>query len=169
MRHARSLGFDNLEARQLLSKIHHAASPPAEVAAPLSLAGTLVANHKLATISTDAYGDQTTITPVAGVLAGVGMVRGSWDESTDMNGNYLGPDSIQLHNNKGTFVIGFDATTVGQAAMTPQGMVYNGAAIELVDGTGAYAEATTSGFLQMNTNARQTVVTSLTLTSGTSS
>jgi hypothetical protein len=174
MRKTRSLGFDDLEARKLLTKVHHAAlhvapvlasSSPAEV---LALDGTLVANNKAATILTDGYGDQTTATPVSGVLAGLGMVHGTWDETVDGNGKYLGPDEIQLHTSKGSFIVAFDATTLGQGAPTAQGMVYNGAAVEVVDGTGAYAKASATGFIQENTNAKQTVIESLALNNGSS-
>jgi hypothetical protein len=171
MRHARSLGFDDLEARKLLTaKVgHHLAAhsepaiafPPAEVAIPLTLDGTLTANVKAATIVTDSYGDQTTVTPVSGVLAGVGAVRGTWNESANVEQQYLGPDSIQLHNAKGSFVLAFDATALGQGEQTPQGTVYPGAALQFAHGAGAYAKLSVSGFIQENTNARATVVESL--------
>jgi hypothetical protein len=176
MRHVRPLGFDDLEARKLLTKVHHAAvhadpvpaSPPAQVAAPLVLDGTLAANNKAAQVITDDYGDQTTATPVSGVLGGLGVVRGTWDESADQYGNYLDPDTIQLHNSKGSFVLAFDATTTGQGQQTAQGIVYDGATQQLEDGTGAYARASESGFIQMNLKPRGSVVESLTVSSNKS-
>jgi hypothetical protein len=184
MRHVRSLGFDDLESRKLMTKVHPAAAhidpfPPAsstpptaaEVAAPqtLTLQGTLTANTKAARIITDDFGDQTTATPVSGVLAGIGLVHGTWDESADEAQQYLGPDSIQLHNSKGSFVIGFDATSLGQSVQTSQGTVYPGAGLQLDNGTGIYANATASGYVQEVTNARQTVIEGLTLSGNTSS
>jgi hypothetical protein len=173
MRHVRPLGFDDLESRKLLTKLHHAAvhadpapaSRPAEVAAPLVLDGTLVVNSKAAQVLTDDLGDQTTASPVSGVLGGLGRVRGTWDESVDQYGEYLDPDTIQLQNSRGSFVLAFDATTTGQGQQTAQGMVYNGAPQQLEDGTGAYAKASESGFIQMNAKPRGTVVASLTVSS----
>jgi hypothetical protein len=165
MRHVRSLGFDDLEARKLLTTVHHAAvhaitkpaSPPKEVAGPLALDGSLAVNNRSAWVSTDQFGDQTTATPVSGVLGGLGVVRGTWDESVDQNGAYLNPDTIRLHNSKGSFVIAFDATAFGQSP--------NGASQHLEGGTGAYARASESGFVQLNTNPKETVVESLTVSS----
>jgi hypothetical protein len=176
MRHARPLGFDDLEARKLLTKVHHAAvqaepkpaSAPSEVAVPLTLEGTLSADTKASKIITDDFGNQTTATPVSGVLTGVGQVRGTWDESADSAEQYLGPDSIQLHNSKGSFVLGFYATALGESEQTAQGTVYPGASVQIADGTGAYANATVSGFVQEATNARETVVRGLTLSTGAS-
>lgn len=155
-----------------MTRIHHPVAhvaplpgnPPAHVATPLALQGTLIVHTRASKIVYDAYGDQVTATPVSGYLSGVGHVRGTWDESVDGNGKYLGPDSIQLHNSKGSFVLGFDATTLSRTEQTAQGTIYPGATLLLDNGTGAYDGASTSGFLQENTNARHTVVTSLTLT-----
>ncbi len=176
MRHVRSLGFDDLEGRQLLSRVHHLALhthplPASSIATPgasLALSGTLSANTRASTVTYDSLGDQTTVTRVSGVLSGVGLVHGIWNESVDINQKYLGPDSIQLHSARGSFVITFDATTLGQGQSTPQGTVYNGAVQHLVNGKGLYAGASETGFIQENTNARHTVVQSLTLSPGTS-
>ena len=85
-----------------------------------------------------------------------------------MNGNYLDPDTIQLHTSKGSFVIAFDATTLGQGVQAANGTVFYGASQQLEDGTGAFARSSESGFIQVNTNAKETVVESLTLSSGNS-
>ena len=55
------------------------------------------------------------------------------------------------------WVIAFDATTFGQGP--------NGASQHLEGGTGAYARASESGFLQLNTNPKETVVESVTVSS----
>ncbi len=172
MRPTRSFGFDTLEGRMLLSKVHHPAlhaapvpassSPPPQVASPMTLTGTLTANGK-ATVQYDSYGDQVTVTPVSGTLSGVGAVRGTWDESVDGSGKYLGPDSIQLHDAHGSLVVGFDATALANPVTTPQGTTYPGASFQVDNGQGAFAGATASGSIQETTNARHTQITGFTL------
>ncbi len=173
MSHARSLDFDDLEGRKLLTAAHHAAVHPdhrpasaaAHVAGPIALDGTLVVDAKAAKTSTDAYGDLTKETPVHGFLNGIGAVHGIWAESADLNGTYLGPDKIQLNTPRGSFMIAFDDTTFGQGIQTPQGTVYDVAAQQLVDGTGAFARVSESGSIQQATNANESVVQSFTLSS----
>jgi hypothetical protein len=177
MRHVRSLGFDDLEARKLLTKVHHAVEPAdpkpasstAEVAAPITFQGTLNVVNKSASVITDDFGNQTTATPVSGFIDGIGAVQGTWDESADSAEQYLGPDSIQLHNSKGSFVLGFYATELGQSEETAQGtLVYPGANVAVDNGTGAYAKISGSGFIQEITNAKETVIKGLSLNGGPS-
>jgi hypothetical protein len=178
MRHARSLGFDALEARKLLTKVHHPAlsanavpaSSTAEISAPITFQGTLNIANKSSSIVTDDLGNQTTVVPVSGYIDGIGAVKGTWDESADSAEQYLGPDSIQLHNSKGSFVLGFYATQLGQSEQNPQGTIlYPGANVQVDDGTGAYANIKGSGFVQEMTNAKETVIEGLSLSGGPSS
>ena len=168
MRHARNPVFDDLEGRQLLSTVHHAALPQ-DTAGPLELDGTLTVDARAAKVSLDDFGDQTTETPVSGVLGGLGLVHGTWDESADINGAYLGPDTIRLHNSRGSFVIEFDDTTFGQGIPTAQGRVYDVAHQQLQEGTGAFVRASEAGLIRQTTDAKETTVESFTLTSNRSS
>jgi hypothetical protein len=161
MRHVRSLDFDGLETRKLMTKAH-AAHP----AVPLVLDGTLAVDQKAATTTTDYAGDTLKATPVSGVLGGVGKVKGVWNEGADYYGDSLGPDTIQLHNPQGTFVISFDTAKLGKVHRTPQGGYFDGLPQQVHGGTGAYARATESGSIVVNTNAARTSAQSLTLSTG---
>ena len=94
MSHVRSLCFEALEERKLLSRGHIVAhAKHAAVATPLVLNGTLTVDNKATTTSMDDQGDTTTSIPVAGQLGTLGEVRGIWNESADSEGDYLGPDT----------------------------------------------------------------------------
>lgn len=171
MRHVRSLGFDHLEARKLLTtSAHHALalSPPKIVTVPVVLDGTLAVDNNAASMSTDDYGDTTTSTPVAGVINGLGKVRGVWNESADSFGDYLGPDTLRLRDPQGVFVLTFNTAKLGKAQKTPQKTYYYQFPQQLAAGTGAYVKATESGTIDLNTNAARNTVESLTLATGTS-
>jgi hypothetical protein len=177
MRHVRSLGFDDLEARKLLTKVHHAtltadavpSASTAEISAPITFQGTLNIANKSSSIITDDLGDQMTVVPVSGDIDGIGAVKGTWDESADAAEQYLGPDSIQLHNSKGSFVLGFNATELGQSEQSAQGtVVYPGANLQVNNGTGAYANLKGSGFVQELTNAKETVIEGFSFSGGPS-
>jgi hypothetical protein len=169
MRHDRALGFDALETRQLLSKAHHVAAhiAPAVAAVPLVLDGTLNVNNKGASVATNADGSSTTSTPVAGVLAGLGQVHGLWNESVDSFGEYQGPDTIQLRDPQGSFVVAFSTANLGKAHRTAQGDVFHPLTQRVYNGTGAYARASESGSLEMNTNNAGKVIVSMTLSTPT--
>ncbi len=73
MRHVRSLGFEDLEARKLLStaKAHPAAHRTvhsAPVTVPLVLDGTIKVDNGAASSVTNLDGSTTTSTPAAGTL-----------------------------------------------------------------------------------------------------
>jgi hypothetical protein len=166
MRHVHPLGFEDLEVRMLLStKAHHAVAhtAPAAVTVPLVLNGTLTVDQKAASASEDDLGDLTTSIPVAGELAGLGEVRGFWNHSDDSFGDYLGPDTIQLRDSQGTFVIVFNDANPGKAHRTATGAVFNPIPQRVHGGTGAYARASESGTIALSTNAARTVVESITL------
>ena len=110
MRHLRSLCFESLEERKLLSRAHFGAHVrPAVTATSLVLTGTLRVHNNAATTSTDAQGDVMTSTPVVGQLGTMGPVRGTWNETSGQYGDYMGPDTLQLHTSKGSFIVAFSA------------------------------------------------------------
>ena len=107
-----------------------------------------------------------TSTPVAGQLGTLGEVRGIWNESADEYGDYLGPDTMQLHNAKGSFVVAIQRTK--HRAVTPSRGRCRPSTVDPSspsDGTGAYARAKESGTIELTTNsARTTSSLSMTLT-----
>jgi hypothetical protein len=164
MRHVRSLDFDALETRQLLTKAHLVAhSAPAVAMVPLVLDGTLAVDNSATSTTMNDDGGTTTSIPVAGVLAGLGKVRGIWNESVDSFGDYVGPDTIQLHDPHGTFVVAFSTANPGKAQRTAQGTVFHEVAQRVHGGTGTYAKASESGTIELNTNPARTLVKSLTM------
>ena len=169
MSHVRSLCFDALEERKLLSAGHIVAHPKhAVVATPLVLNGTLAVDSKGTTTSMDEQGDTTTSTPVAGQLGTLGKVRGVWNESADSEGDYLGPDTLQLHNAKGSFTVAFNADNPGQLHRIAGGGVYYEHPQLVSGGARAYARAKESGSIELTTNTVRTVVESMTITTQSS-
>jgi hypothetical protein len=169
MRHVRSLGFEAMEARKLLTAAHHAVTHAAQVAAsvPLELDGTLTVDTKAASTTMNTDESMTTSTPVAGVFSGLGQVRGVWNTSVDSQGNYDGPDTLRLHDPKGAFVVIFNDGNPGRAHRIPHGAEYNPLFQKIYGGTGAYARASESGTIQLSTNAALKAIESMTLTTGT--
>ena len=170
MSHVRSLHFDSLEARKLLTKTHLATvhSVPAVVAAPLVLSGTLTVDNKAGTSMTNLDGSTTNMVPVAGRLGALGEVRGVWNESLDSFGDYEGPDIIQLHAAKGTFTITFSNATPGPTHTTAAGAVYYQHSQRAGLGTGVFKSESETGSIQLVLNHAKTVVQSMVLdTTGT--
>jgi len=165
MSHVRSLHFEALEARRLLTKAHivaaHAAA--AAVAAPLVLNGTLTVDNSAATTTMNANSTSTTSTPVVGQLGSLGKVRGVWNETADAFGNHTGLDTLRLHDAKGGLIIIFDNETSVNARPYAHGDVYYQHGQRLYDATGAYAGATESGSIDLITNKAKTHVVSLAL------
>jgi hypothetical protein len=169
MSHARSLCFDALEERKLLSRGHVVAhARHAVVATPLVLNGTLTVNNRGTTTSMDEQGDTTTSTPVAGQLGTLDEVRGIWNESADSEGDYLGPDTLQLHNTKGSFVVAFNADSPGQLHRIAGGAVFYDHPQLVTGGTRAYARVKESGSIDLTTNTARTVVQSMTISTQSS-
>jgi hypothetical protein len=166
MRQVRSFGFEGLETRMLLSKAHLAMAHAVHAAAtvPLVINGTLTVDHQAAATSTDSEGDLTTSMPVAGELGTLGEVRGVWNESEDAYGDYLGPDTIQLHDSHGTFDVAFNNATPGKAHPTAQKAVFYQHPQQVFAGTGDYARASERGTIELNTNNARTGIASVTLT-----
>lgn len=168
MRHVRSLDFDALEARKLLTKAHPAVvhADHAVVTVPLELNGTLAVDMKQAVTISNADGSETTATPVAGTLSGVGEVRGVWNVTADTYGDYIGPDTLQLRDSKGTFVVAFNDANPGRAHKTADGFEFKPLRQRVHGGTGAYARATETGTLVMSTTSAKVGIQSLTLATG---
>ncbi len=167
MRHVHSLGFDALETRDLLSKTHVAAAhaTPAAAPVPLVLSGTLSVDNNGATATMNADGSSTTVIPVAGRFGALGEVRGVWDNSVDPYGNYMGPDTLYLHDAKGGFILTFnDLNTAGRHPLG-NGAVDFVHTQRLYKGSGGYAGASESGTIQLDTNKAKSLIVSLTLAS----
>jgi len=164
----RSLCFEALEARRLLSRTHvvpHAR--PAMMASPLVLDGTLTVENKATTTTMNLDGSTTTSVPVAGQLGTLGEVHGVWTESVDTYGDPTGPDTLQLHDAKGTFLVAFNEQNAGREHRLAGGAVDYAVAQRVYDGTGAYARASESGSIELTTNSARTVVQSMTLNTQT--
>jgi hypothetical protein len=172
MRHARSLEFDGLEARKLLSRahapvVHHAVK--AEVATvPLVLNGTLTVDNKAAQeTSTNGFGGETISTPVSGVLSGVGKVHGQWNENLGSFGDYLGANVLVLQNKQGSFMISFGTENAKNSTRTAKGFIFAPIPQHIVSPTGAYAHSAETGSIVLNTNASRELVLNMSLSSAT--
>ncbi len=169
MSHVRSLCFDALEERKLLSRGHVVAhAKNAVVATALVLNGTLTVNNRGTTTQMDEQGNTTTSTPVSGQLGVLGEVHGIWNESADSDGDYVGPDTLQLHNATGSFIVAFNANNPGQLHRIAGGAVYYEHPQHIAAGTGAYARVEESGSIELTTNKARTVVESMTLSTTSS-
>jgi hypothetical protein len=80
MRCIRSLRFDDLEARKLLTTTH-VAVPLALT--PLPINGTLAVNLNTASQVENDDGSETTSVSVSGRLGTLGKVTGEWNQSID--------------------------------------------------------------------------------------
>lgn len=159
MRHVRSLCFESLEDRKLLSRAHlvtHA--KPAATAAPLVLNGTLNVDNKALTTSMDDQGDVMTSIPVAGQLGTIGKVHGVWNEMSDQFGDYMGPDTVQLHTAKGSFVVAFSEQNTDAIHHLAGGVTESIHPEITSDGTGAYARERGTGTITLTSNSGSTVV-----------
>lgn len=167
MKHTRSIGFEALEGRMLLSTAHVARdrAPRREtVAVPLVLTGTLAVDSTAATTATDDMGDSINETPVAGNLGTLGKVRGTWYETFDQYGDYMGPDTIQLRNAKGTVVVAFndqDATSAHGTKHGAESYVYPQRGLA---GGGAIGRGEETGTVELNTNPGRTSIQTMVIT-----
>ncbi len=168
MSHFRALSFEALEARKLLSRVHIVAhTRPAVSATPLVLDGTLTVANNAATTSMNDDGSTTTSVPVAGQLGTLGKVHGVWEESTDEYGDPIEPDTLELHDAKGTVVVAFNGQNVGRGHHLAGGAVNYDVAQRVLDGAGAYTRAPESGSIELTTNSARTLVQSMTLNTQT--
>jgi hypothetical protein len=168
MRYARSLVFDALETRKLMSAGHHAAAHAKARDVPagtMVLSGTLTVNNALALSSDDASGDVQTATPVSGRLAGLGAVRGTWYEDTDEYGDYLPPDNIYLRTSEGTIVIAFNSQEPTKESDARHGAVTYDFAQLARGETGTYTNYTESGTIDLTSNSARNAVKTMELQS----
>jgi hypothetical protein len=165
MSRVHSLHFESLEARELLSAAHtakaHAKAAVATV--PLVLNGTVNVNNGAAQSDQNLDGGYTTSVPVSGQLGALGQVTGIWYESSDSMGDYLGPDTITLHDSQGVFTIAFNNGSSGPAHRTGPHSVYYQHKLQIEGGSVAYAGDTGSGTIDLNMNPAHTKVQSITL------
>jgi hypothetical protein len=166
MSYARSLVFESLEERKLLSNAHVAAAhaKPAAVMTPLVLSGTLTVDSKAASTTVNDDDSTTTSIPVSGQIATLGKVHGIWDESADQFGDYEGPDTIQLRGAKGMVVIAFSNANPGPAYHNGNGSVSYQHPQIFDGGTRAYSRGAESGSIVLTTNAAHNAIASMTLT-----
>jgi hypothetical protein len=166
MNRLRTLGYDALEDRKLLSTAHVSAhSRPAIVVTPLVLNGTLTADSKAATTTMDEEGDTTTMIPVAGQLGALGEVRGTWSETQDEYGDYMGPDTVRLHDSNGTFVVAFSEQNTKTFHHLAGGTLESVHPEHTSEGSGAYVHSKGSGTIALTTNAARTAIQTMTLSS----
>lgn len=172
MKRVHSLRFDTLETRQLLSTTHaavahgaHGARAARATTVPLVLNGTLTVNNNpaLTSITTNVDDSMTTSVQVSGQLGPLGEVHGVWSTSVDEFGDYDGPDTLVLHNSKGSFGVAFNDQNAKPTAAKAHGALSYEHAQVVLGGNGAYARATESGSIEVNTNAARTEIVSLTL------
>jgi hypothetical protein len=166
MSYARSLVFESLEDRMLLSKAHVAGAhaKPAAVTTPLVLSGTLTVDSKAASTTVNEDDSTTTSIPVSGQIATLGKVHGIWDESADQFGDYEGPDTIRLRGAKGMVVIAFSNANPGPAYHNGNGSVSYQHPQIFDGGTRAYSRGAESGSIVLTTNAAHNSIESMTLT-----
>ena len=167
MKRDHALGFDALETRKLLTKVHVAAAHPATAVAatPVVITGTLTVNMKAATSILNGDSSTTSSAPVSGRLGSYGKVQGTWNETVDAFGAYEGPDWVQLQskNPKGSFIIAFNNNNPGSPTPIGHGTGMYQHAQHLYNGTGAFAKATESGSIEVLENTKTKDVESLVL------
>ena len=171
MRNVRSLGFDSLEGRKLLTAAHHAAhhaAVHAAAVAPLALTidGTLNLdqNPNDQSQSTDVDGDTTTSTAVAGVLGTLGKVRGYWNTERRRVRRLHGARHDPASQRQGSDRDRIQQRDHGQSPEDRDwGHLLPASPAFFLAGSGVYAKATESGTINVNSNKARTGIASLTL------
>jgi hypothetical protein len=166
MKPSRSFGFETLESRMLLSSgqvtaARRAARADRAAASAVVLSGTLTVISKNAIMETDDDDDSINETPVSGTLGALGAVHGVWTESYDEYGDYLPPDTIALHNSKGTIVLAFNDQNMLHSGADKKGPETFEYAEHVQSGTGAYAHASETGSLVLTTNTTRTDIATM--------
>ena len=165
MRQDRSLRFECLEDRSLLSTVHYSAAHHAAATVPVVLSGTLSVNNHATTSAMNGDGSSTVTAPLKGQVGGMGQVRGIWEETTDSFGGFSGPDMIRLHNAKGTVVLTFDNQNSASPHRDANGAFYYEHTQRALGGTGAFAHAAESGTIQLLMRTPKANVNSIVLNS----
>ena len=158
MIHGRSLSFEALEERKLLSRGHIGSCQASGRRDPVVLNGTLTSQNKGTTVSMDDQGDTTTSIPVSGQLGTLGRCPRNLERERRFRGGLPRARTLQLHNAKGSFIVAFNADNPGQLHRIAGGGVYYQHPQLVSGGTRAYARATESGTIELNTNSARTVV-----------
>lgn len=169
MSRRRTLLFDPLETRELLSRMHHPMAhlhrgrpAAAMVRKPLSLSGTLTVENQATATNSNQLGGTSTAIPIRGQLAGIGPVHGVWLENSDSMGNYVGPDTITIRAPHGAFTIAFSNASSGPAHRIGK-MVYYQHVQHVISSSGVFAHSTETGSINLNLSPSQANVDSLTL------
>jgi hypothetical protein len=169
MKHSHWPDFEALEARKLLSRAHAAIAHAQPAAAgPIVLNGTLTVDNKAATTEMNADGSSTTVFPVSGQLGALGTVHGLWDNSVDAYGDYLGPDTLSVHNAKGGVLLTFNNQNTSGGHAPVHGPASYTHTQRLDRATGAYGRASETGTITLATNKARSLVVSLSLVSRSS-
>jgi hypothetical protein len=165
MRHVHSLGFDDLEARKLLSKAAIAGphTTPAVIATPIELNGSLAIDNNAASQTTNADGGTTTMTPVTGRLDTLGKVHGVWSETIDPYGDIEGLDALRLRGPKGMIVLEFNNASPGPAHKAAHGAVYYTETQVIGASSGGYAGSTETGSIELYPNSGRSEITNFVL------
>ena len=166
MKHDRSLGFETLESRQLLSSGQLAVADTAPTSpGSLVLNGTLHVSYgpQESSLTTNPNESLTRTVAVAGHLGSLGRVRGTWSESVDMYGNYDGPDKLVVGNSKGAIVITFFNRNPWWASIRRRRPVSYEHTQQILAGSKAYAGASETGTIVLTTKPWRTRVFTLTL------
>ncbi len=169
MTRSRSLQFEPLEVRKLLSRAHLAVAngTVADFATPVNLDGGLAVVNRAAVVIPNNDGSTTSETPVSGMLGSLGKVRGIWFETVNSLVHYQGPDTIRLRNSKGTMVLAFNDLNSLRVSSPVQNTSYTYFQMGY-GGSGAYAKVSESGSLEVVLNPAKTAVTSMVLQSQSS-
>jgi hypothetical protein len=158
--------LEPLEARKLLSRVHVAVAHATPAAAgPIVVNGTLTVDNKGATMTTNVDGSSTSVVPVSGQIGALGTVHGAWDNTIDAYGDYVGPDTLFLHNSKGNILLTFNDQIAGGGHALDHGVMTYMHTQRLYRGSGAYAGASESGTIGLATNKARSLIVSMTLES----
>lgn len=81
-------------------------------------------------------------------------------------GNYMGPDTLNLHNGQGATVVEFNDQQHGKPKRESNGSAYYQVRQVVIRATGAFARASERGTLDLTTNPGRTAIASMTVNTG---
>jgi hypothetical protein len=93
----------------------------------------------------------------------MGKVHGTWSESTDQFGDYLGPDTIEFGNSQGTYTIAFDSANLKNGHKIGKETIFPPLGQQLDGATGLYAKASETGSIQIILNPSKGVAETMTI------